>query len=96
MHVNEIAGRTLQDLMQYPVFPWILKDYESKELDLNNPNSFRDLTRSMGAQDSARLQYFKDRYEQLKVGAQSHIEGSQQPFLYGTHYSSAMIVSAYL
>jgi hypothetical protein len=96
MHVNEIAGRTLQDLMQYPVFPWILKDYESNELDLNNPNSFRDLTRSMGAQDSSRLQYFKDRYEQLKIGAQSHIEGSQQPFLYGTHYSSAMIVSAYL
>ena len=27
--VNSIAGRTYNDLGQYPVFPWILKDYRS-------------------------------------------------------------------
>jgi len=28
---------------QYPVFPWILSDYESSVLDLTNPASYRDL-----------------------------------------------------
>lgn len=30
MHLNTLAGRTYNDLMQYPVFPWILADYESE------------------------------------------------------------------
>lgn len=30
MHLNTLAGRTYNDLMQYPVFPWILADYDSE------------------------------------------------------------------
>lgn len=30
MHLNTIAGRTYNDLMQYPVFPWVLADYHSE------------------------------------------------------------------
>lgn len=30
MHLNTVAGRTYNDLMQYPVFPWILADYHSE------------------------------------------------------------------
>lgn len=30
MHLNTIAGRTYNDLMQYPVFPWVLADYQSE------------------------------------------------------------------
>ena len=30
MHLNTLAGRTYSDLMQYPVFPWVLADYESE------------------------------------------------------------------
>lgn len=30
MHLNTLAGRTYNDLMQYPVFPWIIADYESE------------------------------------------------------------------
>lgn len=29
MHLNTVAGRTYNDLMQYPVFPWVLADYQS-------------------------------------------------------------------
>ena len=29
MALNSFAGRTCKDLSQYPVFPWILSDYES-------------------------------------------------------------------
>ena len=37
MYLNTIAGRTYNDPTQYPVFPWVIADYESKELDLDNP-----------------------------------------------------------
>ncbi len=30
MHLNTQAGRTYNDLTQYPVFPWILSDYTSQ------------------------------------------------------------------
>jgi hypothetical protein len=48
--------------MQYPVFPWILADYESEELDLSHPATFRDFSRPMGAQSTERLEQFKKRY----------------------------------
>lgn len=35
MMVNKFAGRTYNDINQYPVFPWILKDYTSEELDVH-------------------------------------------------------------
>lgn len=50
MRLNELGGRTYNDLNQYPVFPWILCDYESSTLDLSNPAVYRDLSRPMGAQ----------------------------------------------
>lgn len=39
--LNTLAGRTYNDLMQYPVLPFILADYTSDVLDLENPKSFR-------------------------------------------------------
>lgn len=38
-------GRTYNDLNQYPVFPWILTNYESEELDLSLPSNYRDLSK---------------------------------------------------
>lgn len=32
MHLNTLAGRSYNDLMQYPVFPWILADYDVEVL----------------------------------------------------------------
>ncbi|KAJ4298638.1 beige protein-like 1 [Collariella sp. IMI 366227] len=89
MLVNTMAGRTFNDLTQYPVFPWVLADYTSEELDLNNPATFRDLSKPMGAQNPSRGADFAMRYKSLA-------EIGEQPFHYGTHYSSAMIVSSYL
>lgn len=31
--------------MQYPVFPWVLADYTSEELKLNDPSVYRDLSK---------------------------------------------------
>lgn len=30
MHLNTLAGRSYNDLMQYPVFPWIIANYDSE------------------------------------------------------------------
>lgn len=55
MHLNMLAGRSFNDLTQYPVFPWILADYTSEELNLNPKDekevkkTFRDLSYPMGA-----------------------------------------------
>lgn len=62
MALNVIAGRSFNDISQYPVFPWVLADYTSSELDLNNPASFRDLSRPMGALNKQRRRLFLERY----------------------------------
>ncbi|KAJ5723570.1 hypothetical protein N7488_001605 [Penicillium malachiteum] len=92
MLINTLAGRTFNDLTQYPVFPWVLADYTSEELDLTNPKSFRDLSKPMGCQTPDREIGFRERYNAFaEMG-----DDNSPPFHYGTHYSSAMIVSSYL
>jgi len=94
MHMNSFAGRTYNDLTQYPVFPWVLADYESEELDLNDPSIYRDLSKPMGAQNENRAVQFRDRFEALE---QSYEMGDgPPPFHYGTHYSCAAYVLYYL
>lgn len=48
LKLNFLSGRSFCDLSQYPVFPWILADYESEELDLNRRDTFRDLSQPIG------------------------------------------------
>lgn len=92
MLINTLAGRTYNDLTQYPVFPWVIADYTSEELDLQNPLSFRDLSKPMGCQHPDREAEFRERYQQFaEMG-----DDNAPPFHYGTHYSSAMIVTSYL
>lgn len=92
MLVNTMAGRTFNDLTQYPIFPWVLADYSSEELDLNNPRAFRDLTQPMGCQSPEREAEFRERYRSFADMG----DDTSPPFHYGTHYSSAMIVTSYL
>eukprot|EP00979_Chaetoceros_neogracilis_P019030 scaffold11627_cov267-Chaetoceros_neogracile.AAC.5 len=94
MHLNSFAGRSYNDLTQYPVFPWIIADYESEEIDLHNPNIYRDLSCPMGALGLARAEQFKERYDALES---NYSRGDEPPaFHYGTHYSCAAYVLNYL
>eukprot|EP00002_Diphylleia_rotans_P004599 TRINITY_DN1344_c0_g1_i18.p1 TRINITY_DN1344_c0_g1~~TRINITY_DN1344_c0_g1_i18.p1 ORF type:complete len:2961 (-),score=451.21 TRINITY_DN1344_c0_g1_i18:57-8939(-) len=89
IRLNTLAGRSYNDLTQYPVFPWVLSNYTSKELDLTKEENYRDLSKPMGAQNPTRLQYFIDRYEGF--------HDSEIPkFHYGSHYSSPGIILYYL
>ncbi|KAJ9548207.1 hypothetical protein OSB04_020750 [Centaurea solstitialis] len=49
------------DLTQYPVFPWILADYENENLDLTKPETFRRLDKPMGCQSPEGEAEFKKR-----------------------------------
>ena len=89
MHMNTLAGRSYNDLTQYPIFPWILSDYDSLEIDLNSSASFRDLSKPMGGQGAKRAEEFRDRYNTWD-------DSSLPACHYGTHYSSSMIVCSYL
>lgn len=91
MMLNTLAGRTFNDLTQYPVFPWVIADYTSEELDLTNPKTFRDLSKPMGCQTPERAMSAKERYLST-----SDMDEQGRGFHYGTHYSSAMIICWYL
>ena len=94
MHLNSFAGRSFNDLTQYPVFPWVIADYDSEEIDLNDPKTYRDLSKPMGAIGSQRAKQFQERYDALASTCFS--EDDPPPFHYGTHYSCAAYVLYYL
>ena len=94
MHINNLAGRSFNDLTQYPVFPWIIADYESENIDLNDPKLYRDLSKPMGAIGEERARQFKERYEALE--STYFGEDDPPPFHYGTHFSSAAYTLYYL
>ncbi|OAY75714.1 BEACH domain-containing protein C2 [Ananas comosus] len=89
MELNTLAGRSYNDITQYPVFPWILADYSSKTLNLEDPATYRDLSKPIGALNPERLKKFQERYATF-----------DDPFIpkfhYGSHYSSAGTVLYYL
>ncbi|OMH84569.1 Neurobeachin-like protein 2 [Zancudomyces culisetae] len=91
MALNTLAGRSYNDLSQYPVFPWILSDYTSESIDLDNPESYRDLSKPVGALNEDRLRRTLERYASFEDPT-----GNIPKFHYGTHYSNPATVAYYL
>ena len=89
MYLNWLAGRSLNDLAQYPVLPWVVADYTSSSLDLSNPSTFRDLSKPVGALTPQRLQQYVERAKQLR-------QIGEETYLYGTHYSNPAYVTYFL
>ncbi|XP_076788526.1 neurobeachin isoform X6 [Arvicanthis niloticus] len=89
MFLNTIAGRTYNDLNQYPVFPWVLTNYESEELDLTLPGNFRDLSKPIGALNPKRAVFYAERYETWE-------DDQSPPYHYNTHYSTATSALSWL
>ena len=53
---SSLADRSINDLTQYPVFPWVVKDYTSDTLDLSSADTYRDLSKPIGALNADRLE----------------------------------------
>ncbi|KAL7722240.1 Beige/BEACH domain containing protein [Entamoeba marina] len=75
MYLNTKAGRSFNDISQYPIFPWVLSDYTSETLVLSNPKVYRDLKYPVTAQTSERRAALQRKY----IETNTH---------YGNHYSS--------
>lgn len=84
MALNTLAGRSYNDLCQYPVMPWVIADYTSPSINLKNYKTFRDLSKPMGAINDKRFQEFLNRYNSFEENVSSGIP----PFMYGSHYST--------
>lgn len=86
LYLNSLADRSFNDLTQYPVFPWVLSDYTSQNIDLSNHHVYRDLSKPIGALSEERLARLKERYAEM----------TDPKFLYGSHYSTPAFVLYYL
>ncbi len=54
MQLNKHAGRSFNDLMQYPVFPHVLANYAAETLDMAAADNYRDLARPIAVQNRER------------------------------------------
>ena len=86
MFLNGMGDRSENDLSQYPVMPWVLADYASETINLDDAGIYRDLARPMGALDQSRLARLVRRYHSME----------RPRYLYGTHYSAPAHVLYYL
>ncbi|OHT06818.1 hypothetical protein TRFO_25129 [Tritrichomonas foetus] len=80
LYLNTISGRSFNDFSQYPVFPWILGDFNFEQ-----PVLKRDLSKPMGAQTESREQRFLNTYNETEPHCH-----------YGTHYSHPAAVLHYM
>lgn len=87
LYLNFCAGRSYNDLTQYPVMPWLISEYGPTISE----TSYRDLSKNMGSLGSPeRTSIFADRYKNMSN------DGSDFPFHFGSHYSNPAIALFYL
>ncbi|XP_055491132.1 lysosomal-trafficking regulator isoform X3 [Leucoraja erinacea] len=100
-HLNKHAGRSFNDLMQYPVFPFMLSDYSSETVDLTEPAIYRNLLKPIAVQSKEKEDRYVDNYkyleEEFRKGAQEDDPMPPvQPYHYGSHYSNSGTVLHFL
>ena len=108
MYLNIYSNRSYNDISQYPVFPWIISEYETK---ITN-DSYRDLSLPMGmltinAKSEERKDNYIDNYNTMlkdithkpQQHKQQHLllqQITNIPYHYGSHYSNPIYISHYL
>ncbi|KAG7492927.1 hypothetical protein MATL_G00019380 [Megalops atlanticus] len=100
-HLNKHAGRSFNDLMQYPVFPFILSDYTSETLDLNDASIYRNLSKPIAVQSKEKEDRYVDNYKYLEEEFRKGVREDDpmppvQPYHYGSHYSNSGTVLHFL
>uniref|UniRef100_A0A3B3QSJ6 Lysosomal trafficking regulator n=1 Tax=Paramormyrops kingsleyae TaxID=1676925 RepID=A0A3B3QSJ6_9TELE len=100
-HLNKHAGRSFNDLMQYPVFPFILSDYTNETMDLTDPTIYRNLSKPIAVQSKEKEERYVDNYkyleEEFRKGAcEDDPMPPVQPYHYGSHYSNSGTVLHFL
>lgn len=104
MFLNKLAGRSFNDLMIYPVYPFVVADYKSDVLDLTDADSFRNFSKPMALQQKSREKYYKDQYQYLiseynrrMANEDATLDPVSCPvYHYGSHYSNSGTVLHFL
>ena len=100
LYLNKYSTRTYNDLAQYPVFPWLVKNYESikdiieklqkNELNQNNYlNYLRDMKYPISMQN-------EEKRDEAKIKYLLDVNNSSFPYHLGTHYSTEAYIFYYL
>ena len=89
MILNTVSGRTYNDLSQYPIYPWVLSDFSSNELDFNNIKIYRDFNYPIYAQSEESRENLDLKYDNF-----DDISGFK--YHSGSHYSNAGFVCYFL
>jgi hypothetical protein len=86
--LNLLSGRSIHDLSQYPVFPCVIRDYDSNKLNLYDPEIYRNLSSPIGALNAERIEQLRWLFQDTR----------DQPFacLYRFHYSAPAYVIGFL
>jgi hypothetical protein len=66
MHLNDLSGRTFNDMSQYYIFPWVLTNYKAQKFNksfLNNTSNYRDLSKPVGALNPKRYDELENRFK---------------------------------
>ena len=87
--LNKYGGRSFNDLGQYPIFPWVLKDYTSPSL-IESSMIYRDFTYPIAA-----ISELKRKEADQKLNALVR-EGKDRPFQFDAHYLPAKAVLGYM
>ncbi|TMW51472.1 hypothetical protein DOY81_003443 [Sarcophaga bullata] len=96
MTLNQISGRTYNDLMQYPVFPWILSNYSSDILDLTETTNFRKLAKPIAVQNEDNEQHYINNYTYIQNTMTNMGSMILKPYHYSSHYSNSGTVLHFL
>jgi hypothetical protein len=102
LQMNIMAGRSFLDLTQYPVFPWVIKDYKTENLVLslvnyNNQSYYiRDLSKPIGTVGSEdRIELYKTTYNE-SVNDSDMTDATDGNYFYSSHYSNPFYVTNFL
>ena len=85
MELNIFGGRSFNDPSQYPFLPWILSNYSSDTIDLDDSANYRDLSKPVGALGKERLDELVQRLADLRYF-------NLKEFLYSSYASTPLSV----
>ena len=102
LYLNKYSTRTYCDLSQYPIFPWIILDYENIDKVNESPEILRNLKYPISVQNEDKrkkcIDEFKKEFENVEEECEENDENEEKefPHHFQFHYSTCAFVYYYL
>ncbi|XP_055371795.1 lysosomal-trafficking regulator [Condylostylus longicornis] len=96
MTLNDFSGRTYNDLMQYPIFPWILSNYSGEILDLTDKKNFRKFEKPIAIQYEANEEHYIRNFNYINNTITNIGTIQLKPYHYSSLYSNSGTVLHFL